>query len=131
MGPWVYGYLAALAVMGVLDALWLGWLARDFYRQELGDLMADKIRLAPAAAFYFGYPALLTALALNPLPASAGAAAWKAALVGLVAYGTYDLTNMATLKHWSLKLTLIDTGWGILASTIAGLTAYMLMQKNS
>ncbi|HEY6133914.1 MAG TPA: DUF2177 family protein [Rubrivivax sp.] len=131
MSPWVYGYLAALVVMGVLDALWLGFLARDFYRQEIGDLLAEKFRLGPAAAFYFGYPAVLTTLALNPVPESAGAAAWRSALVGLVAYGTYDLTNMATLKHWSLRLALVDTAWGVLASTMAGIAAYMLMQKNS
>lgn len=95
-------YLAALLVMGVLDALWLGVLARDFYRQELGEQMVAQVRWVPALLFYVAYPA---------------------ALVGLVAYGVYDLTNLATLRHWPVRLALVDMAWGTFASTLAGATA--------
>ena len=113
-------YLAALLVMGVLDALWLGVLARDFYRQEMGAQMAEQVRWLPAALFYFGYPAALVALALFPTGQPLGQQIARAALVGLVGYGVYDLTNLATLQHWPVKLALVDAAWGCLASTLAG-----------
>lgn len=116
-------YLAALLVMGVLDALWLGVLARDFYRQEMGAQMAEQIRWVPAALFYFGFPAALVALALFPAGQPLSHQVARAALVGLVAYGVYDLTNLATLQHWPVKLALVDTAWGTFASTLAGAAA--------
>ena len=123
------GYGAALLVMGVLDALWLGVIARDLYRRELGELMAANVRVVPAALFYLAYPAGLVALALQPQPESMSMAAWRSALVGLVAYGTYDLTNMATLRHWSVTLTLADIAWGAFASALAGTAAFAAMQR--
>ena len=128
MKVWLWGYGTALLVVGVLDALWLGFIARDFYKREIGDLMADTVRLGPAAVFYFGYPAGLVALALTPMPASIGAAAVKSALLALVAYGVYDMTNMATLKQWSLKLALVDIGWGMLVAAVAGALAFSVMR---
>jgi uncharacterized membrane protein len=122
------GYAAALVVVGVLDALWLGLVARDFYRREMGELMTDSVRLLPAAAFYLGYPAGLVALALQPLPASLGEAVARSALLGLVVYGVYDMTNMATLRHWSLKLALADMAWGTVVAAVAGAAAWQAMR---
>ena len=123
MSLWIKTYLVALLVIGALDALWLGWLARDFYRAEMGPLMADPIRLMPAALFYLAYPAALVTLAFYPPSASIGAHIARAALVGAVAYGVYDLTNRATLQGWSLKLTLVDWAWGIAVSAAGGAAA--------
>ena len=75
-----------MLVMGVLDALWLGVLARDFYRQEMGTLMAEQVRWLPAALFYFGYPAALVALALFPAGQPLAHQVARAALVGLVGF---------------------------------------------
>ena len=122
-------YLAALLVMGVLDALWLGLLAKDFYREQMGAQMAEQVRWLPAALFYFGYPAALVALALFPAGQPLGQQVARAALVGLVAYGVYDLTNAATLRQWPLKLALVDTAWGTFASTAAGAAAAWVAQK--
>lgn len=124
-----YGYGAALLVMGLLDAVWLGFVARDFYQGEIGDLMAAEVRKLPAALFYFGYPAGLVALALKPLPEGPSMAAWRGALLGLVAYGTYDLTNMATLRHWSVTLAMADMAWGTLASALAATAAFHAMRR--
>jgi uncharacterized membrane protein len=129
MSVWWIGYGAALVVMGVLDAAWLGFIARDFYRHELGSLLSADVRLLPAALFYLGYPAGLVTLALYPQPEGPAMAAWRSALVGLVAYGTYDLTNLATLHQWSYTLTLADVGWGAVASALAGTAAFMAMQR--
>lgn len=122
-------YLAALLVMGVLDALWLGVLARDFYRQEMGALMAEQVRWVPAALFYFGFPAALVGLALFPAGQPMSHQIARAALVGLVGYGVYDLTNLATLQHWPVKLAVVDTAWGTFASTLAGAAAAWVAQR--
>lgn len=122
-------YLAALLVMGILDALWLGVLAKDFYRTQMGELMVEQIRWAPALVFYFGYPAALVALALYPAGQPFAQQVARAALVGLVAYGVYDLTNMATLRQWPLKLALVDTAWGVFASVLAGAAAAWVAQR--
>jgi len=122
-------YLAALLVLGILDALWLGWLARDFYRQQIGAQMVEQIRWAPALVFYFAYPAALVALALFPAGQPLGEQVLRAALVGLVAYGVYDLTNLATLRQWPMKLALVDMAWGVLASTAAGAAAAWVSQR--
>lgn len=124
-------YLAALLVMGVLDALWLGVLAKDFYRQEIGEQMVEQIRWVPAALFYFAYPAALVALALFPAGQPMGQQIARAALAGLVAYGVYDLTNLSTLRHWPVKLALVDTAWGTFASTVAGAAAAWVGQRFS
>jgi uncharacterized membrane protein len=124
----LWGYAAALVLVGVLDGLWLGLIARDFYKRELGDLMTDSVRWLPAAVFYFGYPAGLVALVLHPMPATLGAATAKAALFGLVVYAVYDMTNMATLRHWSVKLALVDIAWGTLVAAAAGAAAFAAMR---
>jgi uncharacterized membrane protein len=129
MNTFLKCYAAALLVMGVLDALWLGWLARDFYREQIGPQMADPIRWVPALLFYFGFPAALVALAIFPAGQSFAMQVGRAALVGLVAYGVYDLTNLATLKHWPLRLALVDTAWGTFASTAAGAAAAWTAQR--
>jgi len=122
-------YFAALIVMGVLDALWLGFIAKDFYREQIGAQMVDQIRWAPALVFYFAYPAALVALALYPTGQTFAAQVARAALVGLMAYGVYDLSNFATLRQWSLKLTLVDVAWGMFASTLAGAAAAWVARR--
>jgi uncharacterized membrane protein len=123
------GYLTALVVILVLDGIWLGLIAREFYQNELGSLAAAEIRKVPAALFYIAYPAGIVALALYPVPESLTTALLRSAIVGLVAYGTYDLTNMATLRDWSVKLSVVDTLWGVFASSIAGIAAYLMMKR--
>ncbi len=123
--PWLWAYGAALLVIGVLDAAWLGLIARDFYRREMREVAAENFRKGPALAFYLLYPIALLVLSLSPLPADWGAASWRAALVGLTAYATYDLTNWATLKQWSWRLALADMAWGTFISAAAGAAAFV------
>ena len=119
-------YLATLVALAVLDGVWLGWLARDFYKREIGDLLAESVRLGPAALFYLLYPLGLTYLALQPPPPTAIEAALRCAVVGLVAYGTYDLTNLATLRGWSMRISFADMAWGTFASALAGTIAWVI-----
>lgn len=129
MQAFIRSYVVALLVLAVLDALWLGWLARDFYREQIGTQMAEPVRWLPAVVFYLAYPAALVALALFPAGQPLGQQVARAALVGLAAYGVYDLTNLSTLKHWPLRLALVDTIWGVLASTLSGGVAAWLAQR--
>ena len=129
MAAWAWAYGAALLVIGALDALWLGMLAKDFYRSEMVEVAAADVRLLPAVLFYLAYPAGLMALTLVPAPESLPGAVLRAALVGLVAYATYDLTNMATLKQWSWGLALTDTVWGTFLSAAAGGAAYWTLKR--
>jgi uncharacterized membrane protein len=107
----VYGFM--LLVLLALDAVWLGVVARGMYARELGHLLAPSVRWGAAAFFYLLYVAGLLALVVAPSrAATAGEAAWRGALFGLVAYATYDLTNLATLSGWPLSVTIVDLAWG-------------------
>ena len=117
-------WLAAVAVMLLLDLLWLGWIARPLYLQGLAHLMAGSPTWWAAALFYavYGLGLLRFAIALPPGQAAGrgiGRAAAAGAVFGLVAYATYDLTNLATLKDWPVALAFIDIAWGALASAAA------------
>ena len=98
-------YGVAFLVLGVLDGLWLVYVARDFYQREIGALLLGEVRKLPALLFYLGYP------------------------MGLVAYGTYDLTNLATLKGWSLRVAMADTAWGAVVSAAAGAAVWWVSKR--
>ena len=115
-------YGAIAVVMLALDALWLGVIAKSFYRDGIGHLMADVPNLAAAGAFYLLYPVGVLLFAVAPAAWSWASPApvlvpWSravlaGALFGFFAYATYDLSNLATLRGWPLRLTLVDIAWG-------------------
>jgi uncharacterized membrane protein len=111
-------YLVSAAAFLVIDLIWLGVIAKDFYRRELGALMLDKINIPVALIFYVIFPVGLTIFAVGPALDQGGV--WRAftlgALFGFFAYATYDLTNLATLKNWPLAMSLADMAWGALLS---------------
>ena len=114
-------YLATAAAFLAMDMVWLTQSVDRLYKPRLGALMADKVALGPAAAFYLIYIGAVVWLAVLP---AARAGSWRlllvnAAVFGLAAYATYDLTNQATLKDWSLVVTLADLAWGTLVTTLA------------
>ena len=124
-------YVLTLIVFAVIDTTWLGAMGDRVYRPLIGSMLADNFRLTPALAFYALYAAGLTIFAVLPGLAEGG---WKKALMwgglfGLFAYGTYDLTNLATLKTWSLKLSLIDMAWGVVVSGTSSAIACTLALK--
>jgi len=127
LATYAWGYGAALITVGILDGLWLGVIAREFYRSQMVAVAAENFNLLPAAIFYFLYPLGVLFVALTPPAQGWGEALGRSALLGLVAYGVYDLTNMATLKAWPLKLALADMAWGTFITAMAGLAAYSAM----
>ncbi|MFN0185468.1 MAG: DUF2177 family protein [Aquabacterium sp.] len=124
MGPGLKRWLAALATLLVIDALWLGLVAAPLYRQERGALFLPQPRWLAAAIWYLGYPLALVLLALRPPPPSAVVAAGRGALVGAVAYGTYDLTNLATLVAWPAWLAALDVAFGVTMSAAMATAAW-------
>lgn len=120
-------YLTVLVVFTAIDFLWLGFIALDFYKRELGSLMLEKPRLEVAALFYALAAAGITILAVQP---ALDAGQWHKAVLlgavfGLCAYGTYDLTNLATLQRWSFRLAIVDMAWGTFLTSIAALAGYL------
>lgn len=121
MPRYLVAYVAALAVLAVLDAVWLGAVAKDFYRGQIGHLMAEQVRFGVAASFYLLYVVGVVVFAVAPAIAaqSVPRALMMGALFGFFAYMTYDLTNLATLRGWSWQVTLADIAWGSFVSAAA------------
>lgn len=119
-------YAASLVTMLALDFVWLSLMVERLYRPALGDLMAAKPRLGVAAVFYLAYGAGLVFLAVAPAlkEASLARAGVGGLVLGAMAYATYDLTNQATLRTWSTKLTLIDIAWGACLTAVAAMVGY-------
>jgi len=114
-------YVATLLIFGAIDAVWLGVIAANMYKQTLGDILLDKFRAGPAIAFYL---LNIVGLMVFAVPSAGGPGRWQQALLfgalfGVFTYATYDLTNYATLKVWTLRLTLTDIVWGAFVSGVA------------
>ena len=124
---YLIGYGVAALVMLALDAVWLTIMANSFYRPLLGEIMLDGFRPAPAVVFYVLYVGGITVFALHPAFASGQwtTAAVHGALFGFFAYATYDLTNQATLKSWSMLVTLVDMAWGCFLTAVAATAGYL------
>ena len=123
-------YVITLFVFLILDAIWLGLIARRLYRAQIGFLMAKQPKWAAAGVFYLLFVAGLVVFCVSPAvrEGSLGRAAWRAALFGLVTYATYDLTNLATVEGWPLLVTAIDLAWGTALSTATTLLSVWLAQ---
>jgi uncharacterized membrane protein len=108
--------LATTVAFIVCDLVWLGWIAGGYYRNALGPLMAAEINLPAAAAFYVLYVLGVVIFAVAPAIETGGwpRAMGLGAMLGLFAYATYDLTNLATLQGFPLRLALVDMAWGTL-----------------
>lgn len=121
-------YGATLLAFLLLDGIWLGVLMAPTYRELLGSLMLEKPLLLPAAVFYGLY--VVGCVQFVVLPAlSWQRAAKMGALLGLVAYGTYDLTNWATLRGWSVQVSLMDWAWGTFATAVACSVGFLVMKR--
>ena len=119
-------YLAILLPFGALDAVWLSLMGPRLYKPTLGDILLTNVNVTAVIAFYLIYPiGILVFATLPALKAGSVMPAFVyAALFGALAYATYDLTNQATLRNWTLQLTLIDVTWGAVATGLAGAVSY-------
>jgi uncharacterized membrane protein len=117
-------YILTLVVFFVIDMIWLGLVAKGFYRRHLGEMMAPRVNWIAAMLFYLLFIVGLLVFAIRPaLVAGAPTQAiLYGALLGLISYATYDLTNLATLKNWPLIVTVIDLIWG---TVLGGIVSYV------
>lgn len=127
----IAAYIATAIVFGLLDALWLTQVGPTLYQPEIGELLMDGWRPAPAFAFYALYMLGIQIFAVAPALAARrwqiGAA--RGAMFGFFCYMTYDLTNHAVMKIWSLKISLIDMAWGCFATGVAAGVATWLVLR--
>ena len=113
----------------VIDVIWLSFSVKQFYRPYLGDLINEKPVFWAAALFYLVYMIGLTVIILQPalINQSVSQALWTGILFGLVAYGTYNLTNMATIKGWSPYVVFVDMIWGgILTGSSSAISVFLI-----
>jgi len=118
-------YLLALSLFFAFDMAWLGLVAKNFYRQQIGFLLKDNINWPAALVFYalFVFGLVHFVIAPGIEKRSLFGVLKNGALFGLVTYAAYDLTNLATTKDWPLAVTLVDLAWGaVLGAAVSALT---------
>ena len=124
-------YVIALPVFFLIDMIWLGLVAKNFYREQIGVLMKPDVNWVAAIIFYLIFIAGLVVFVILPAMEKG---AWTHALVfgaffGLVCYATYDLTNLALARDWPVLVTLVDLVWGtVLAGSVSTIT-YLIASK--
>lgn len=123
---YVIAYFTILIVYGAIDAVWLSVMTSRMYKPTLGDILLKDFRLAPAIVLYLVYPAGI--LVFATLPALGAGSVRQAitcgALLGGLAYATYDLTNYATLRNWTLRMTIVDIAWGAVVTATPAAAAF-------
>jgi uncharacterized membrane protein len=131
MKRFALAYLGALLALIVLDGLWLGVLMGSTYKALLGPLMLDQPRWLPALLFYLLYPLGVAYFAVLPalLSGRLGRALSSGALLGLIAYGTYDLSNWATLTGWPGSLVAMDMAWGVVISALSAAAGLLIARR--
>ena len=124
-------YGASALAFVAADAVWMTLAGPRLYRPVLGPLLADRLNGAAAIAFYLIYLFGVVALAIAPALRTGQwrTAAWSGLVLGVVAYGTYDLTNQATLRLWATRLTVADMTWGGLLTALAATVGYLAARK--
>lgn len=124
-------YLSTAVVFLLIDLIGLRLLVKPVFERHVGHLFADPFRLGPAALFYLGYVAGLLWFVSWPAlrDNDPTAALIGGALLGLLAYGTYEFTNYATLRDWSLEQVVVDTLWGGLLTGVSAWAGVMIARN--
>jgi uncharacterized membrane protein len=125
---WLKLYLLTVPVFFLIDMVWLGFVARNFYKEQLHSLLSPQVNWTAALLFYFIYIAGILFFAVRPgLEAgSLARACLSGALFGFFTYATYDLTNLATLRDWPVLVSVVDIGWGTVLCTLVSGAAYLI-----
>ena len=121
-------WVVAVGIFLVLDAIWLGVISKRMYREKLGHLMSDKPNLLVAVLFYLFFIFGLVFFVIKPSIDAANItyAILAGLLFGAVTYGTYDLTNLATMKRWPVVVTIVDILWGSVLCGVVSLLTYLI-----
>ena len=124
-------FLIAFPVFLLIDMLWLGLIAKNFYAQQIGVLIKEQVNWLAAIIFYGLFVFGLVFFVIAPAVESASwtMALSRGSLFGLITYATYDLTNLATLKNWPLKLTIVDILWGVVLASSVSIITYFIFSS--
>lgn len=128
---WFKLYAIALPVFFAIDMLWLGVVARNFYRAQIGSLLKADVNWTAAILFYLVFIGGIVFFVLAP---ALEKSSWKYALFvgaafGFITYATYDLTNLATMKDWPLLVTVVDLAWGSVLTGSVSVISYAIARK--
>ncbi len=124
-------YAIALPAFFAIDMLWLGLLARNFYKDQIGFLMKPDVNWTAAIIFYLLFLVGLVVFVIEPavVKKEGMRALWMGAFFGLITYATYDLTNLATLKDWPVTMVVVDMIWGtVLAASVSVVTYFVAVK---
>lgn len=122
-------YGGALAVFLVMDILWIAVVARNFYLGEIGALMRDNIIIWPAILFYLAYIVAIVYLVIfSNIDQSWSKVAITGAVLGMAAYGAYDMTNFSIIQGYSGKVAFVDWAWGMVVTASSSLGGYMAVK---
>jgi uncharacterized membrane protein len=124
-------YITTLVAMAILDSAWISFALNRLYKPGFGALMGDKPVVSAAIAFYLIYPAGVTFLITSPAltGGSLGGVLLRGAVFGLVAYGTYDLTNQAIMRGWPWNVTIADMLWGAVLTALASAAGFWVASR--
>jgi uncharacterized membrane protein len=136
--PLLISLSTTILCFGVMDAIWLGVIADEIYKQEMQGMLRLEYPVWPWLSFYLIYALSITVLAVQPSFNNLANArletsnaiivvAFRGFILGLAAYGAYNLTNYAILANWSLKIALIDWAWGCFITTCSAISAAMVL----
>ncbi|GEM01562.1 Uncharacterized membrane protein [Halolactibacillus halophilus] len=123
-------YLITFVVFIVIDLIWLGFIAKNLYQEHIGFIMSKKPNWVAAIIFYLIFIFGLIYFVINPALDSGSftEALLRGMLFGFITYSTYDLTNLATLEGWPIKITIIDLIWGTSLGGLVSSISYWLIQ---
>jgi uncharacterized membrane protein len=130
---YIIAYFATAFVFLIIDYIWLGFVMKDYFQSQLGHLMADEVNFTVAALFYLFYAAGILYLCVLPAFETGD---WtksmiNGAVLGFLAYGAYDVTNMATLKDWPVTMSIIDVTWGAALTALSAVAGYFTLKSFS
>ena len=123
--------LIASIIFLIIDVIWLSFATKSFYRPLLGDLISEKPVLWAAGLFYILYMFGMAVIVIQPCiePSTLIRPLYIGFIFGLVAYGTYNLTNMAVIKNWSANVVFVDMYWGGSLTAISATSGIFLAKK--
>ena len=126
----VISYLLTFGVFLIIDMLWLGVVAKNIYQKFLGDFITNDVNWVAAFTFYILFVIGVFIFIVTPAvnKDSVYYAIYMGALFGFFTYGTYDLTNLATLKNWPLSIVIIDMVWGTILSSIVSVAGFYFLR---
>ena len=128
--PYLMSYVVGLVVFLSIDIVWIRAVMKPLFERNLGEMLLETPRLGAAGAFYACYVAGVVYFAVVPATAAESwrVAALNGAIIGFLAYGTYEATNFATLRGWTYQMLLIDISWGVVLTCGTAVAGYAVLR---